>query len=58
MLTMTASITIVSIIRLVCLLSIDLGSEDITWNFVPYLIWTCVELNVGTIAGKLFCRGS
>ncbi|KAJ5946143.1 hypothetical protein N7454_002982 [Penicillium verhagenii] len=42
--------TITSIIRLVCLLEIDLTSEDTTWNFVPYMIWTCVELNVGTIA--------
>lgn len=51
-LTKTTSATITSIIRLVCLLRIDLNSEDITWNFVPYMIWTVVELNVSTITGK------
>ncbi|PWY64969.1 hypothetical protein BO94DRAFT_540919 [Aspergillus sclerotioniger CBS 115572] len=48
-------VTVISIIRLVCLLEIDLSSEDITWNFVPYLIWTCVELNVGIVAACLPC---
>ncbi|PYI33850.1 hypothetical protein BP00DRAFT_319229, partial [Aspergillus indologenus CBS 114.80] len=48
-------VTVISIIRLVCLLRVDLSSEDITWNFVPYLIWTCVELNVGTVAACLPC---
>ncbi|PYH85219.1 hypothetical protein BO82DRAFT_248742, partial [Aspergillus uvarum CBS 121591] len=50
-----ANVTVISIIRLVCLLRVDLSSEDITWNFVPYLIWTCVELNVGTVAACLPC---
>ncbi|RAH67561.1 uncharacterized protein BO66DRAFT_473380 [Aspergillus aculeatinus CBS 121060] len=45
-------VTVVSIIRPVCLLRVDLSSEDITWNFVPYLIWTCVKFNVGTVAAQ------
>ncbi|RAK78072.1 uncharacterized protein BO72DRAFT_427727 [Aspergillus fijiensis CBS 313.89] len=48
-------VIVISIIRLVCLMSVDLSSEDITWNFVPYLIWTCVELNIGTVAACLPC---
>ncbi|PYI17554.1 hypothetical protein BO99DRAFT_337541, partial [Aspergillus violaceofuscus CBS 115571] len=45
-------VIVISIIRLVCIMSVDLSSEDITWNFVPYLIRTCVELNIDTVAGN------
>ncbi|RAH82423.1 hypothetical protein BO86DRAFT_399064 [Aspergillus japonicus CBS 114.51] len=48
-------VIVISIIRLVCIMSVDLSFEDITWNFVPYLIRTCVELNIDTVAACLPC---
>ena len=43
--------TIASAIRLVQLIRLDLS--DVTWNYLPALVWTTVELCVGIICASL-----
>ena len=43
--------TAFSIIRLVALTSLDVS--DVTWNYLPPIIWSTVEICVGTICACL-----
>lgn len=38
--------------RLNVILSVDLTSPDITWNFIDTIIWTNVEANTAIICGR------
>ncbi|CAI6337812.1 unnamed protein product [Periconia digitata] len=51
--TLGAFVTIVSIIRLVFIMRVDLLSPDITWNFNDAIIWTNVEGNTAIICSCL-----
>ncbi|KAL0932228.1 uncharacterized protein CTRU02_213181 [Colletotrichum truncatum] len=46
-------VTIVSVVRLYVILSVDLTSPDITWNFIDTIIWTNVEANTAIICACL-----
>ncbi|OHE96937.1 hypothetical protein CORC01_07722 [Colletotrichum orchidophilum] len=48
-------VTVVSTARLNVILSVDLTSPDITWNFIDTIIWTHVEANTAIICGCLPC---
>jgi hypothetical protein len=43
-------VTIISVVRLVNILNVDLASPDVTWNFVGAIIWTNTEANCAVIA--------
>ncbi|KAI3556635.1 hypothetical protein CABS03_00915 [Colletotrichum abscissum] len=47
-------VTVVSMARLNVILSVDLTSPDITWNFIDTIIWTNVEANTAIIC-ELAC---
>lgn len=47
------SVTVVSITRLVYLVTLDINDPDVTWVFRMPQIWTCVELNVAVLCGCL-----
>ncbi|KAK1569460.1 uncharacterized protein LY79DRAFT_653959 [Colletotrichum navitas] len=46
-------VTIISIVRLQTILSVDLKSPDITWNFCSTIIWTNVEANIAIVCACL-----
>ena len=46
------SVCIVSIVRLVTLVSVDLKSLDLYWNFAQVGIWTATESNIAIVSGK------
>ncbi|KAK1514577.1 TAM domain methyltransferase [Colletotrichum costaricense] len=48
-------VTVVSMARLNVILSVDLTSPDITWNFIDTIIWTNVEANTAIICACLPC---
>ncbi|KAF6808677.1 hypothetical protein CPLU01_15638 [Colletotrichum plurivorum] len=48
-------VTIVSMLRLHVILSVDLASPDITWNFIDTIVWTNVEANTAIICACLPC---
>jgi hypothetical protein len=43
-------VTVISIVRLVNILNVDLASPDVTWNFIGAVIWTNTEANCAIIA--------
>ena len=45
---------IISIVRLVALVQIDLTSPDLYWNFTFVGIWTAIEYNMAIVCGKTF----
>ncbi|EFQ34111.1 uncharacterized protein GLRG_09255 [Colletotrichum graminicola M1.001] len=46
-------VTIISMVRLHTILSVDLKSPDITWNFCSTIIWTNVEANIAIVCACL-----
>ena len=46
------SVIIVSIVRLVALVDVDLHSPDLDWNFAPIGVWTETESNIAIVCGK------
>ncbi|KAL8956591.1 MAG: hypothetical protein Q9193_005923 [Seirophora villosa] len=48
----------VSIVRFTYILSLDLQSPDVTWNFVNVQIWTGVEIHVGIVCAPVACLPS
>lgn len=46
-------VTIISIVRLSALVSVDLTSPDLTWNFSYVSIWTITESNMAIVSGCL-----
>lgn len=46
------SVTIVSAIRLVFVVGLDLHSPDKTWNQAEEMMWTGVEVNIATVCGE------
>lgn len=51
------SVLVVSIVRFVFVLELDLSSEDVTWDECTEMKWTGVEVNIGTVCG-MSCRCS
>ncbi|KAF4445629.1 integral membrane protein [Fusarium austroafricanum] len=51
--TLGAFVTIISIIRLVFILNLDLKSPDVTWNITNTLIWSYVETNIAIVCCRL-----
>ncbi|KAM5528463.1 hypothetical protein FOXYSP1_18944 [Fusarium oxysporum f. sp. phaseoli] len=47
--TLGVFVTIISIIRLVFILNLDLKSPDVTWNISNSLIWSSVEVNIAIV---------
>ncbi|KAL3964995.1 hypothetical protein ACCO45_001999 [Purpureocillium lilacinum] len=45
-------VTIVSAIRLVFVVGLDLHSPDKTWNQAEEMMWTGVEVNIATVCGE------
>ncbi|KAI4092141.1 MAG: hypothetical protein LQ344_003624 [Seirophora lacunosa] len=48
----------VSIVRFTYIISLDLQSPDVTWNFVNVQIWTGVEIHVGIVCAPIACLPS
>ena len=49
---MEESVCIISIIRLVTLVNVDLVSPDLDWNFAQVGIWTITESNIAIVSGN------
>ncbi|KAJ0137610.1 Uncharacterized protein HZ326_19418 [Fusarium oxysporum f. sp. albedinis] len=49
-------VTTVSFVRLYYVVELDFSSVDITWLFSEAMMWTTIELNVGTVCGMLGMR--
>ncbi|KAF6830571.1 integral membrane protein [Colletotrichum plurivorum] len=47
-------VTAVSCIRLYYVVAIDFADPDTTWLLTEEMMWTGIEVNVGTICGKLY----
>lgn len=47
-----ASVTAVSFVRLYYVVSLDFTDIDVTWMFSEEMMWTGIEVNVGTVCGK------
>ena len=45
---------IISIVRLVTVVDVDLNSPDLDWNFAPLIVWTVTESNIAVVCGKEF----
>ncbi|CRK13331.1 Satratoxin biosynthesis SC1 cluster protein 4 like [Verticillium longisporum] len=43
-------VTVISVVRLVNILDVDLASPDVTWNFVGAVVWTNTEANGAIVA--------
>lgn len=48
---MYRSVLVVSIVRFVFVLELDLSSVDVTWDECTEMKWTGVEVNIGTVCG-------
>lgn len=46
------SVTIMSIVRLVCLVKSNLNDPDSTWSFIEVVLWSTAELNIAVVCGK------
>ncbi|KAH7361104.1 hypothetical protein BKA66DRAFT_471340 [Pyrenochaeta sp. MPI-SDFR-AT-0127] len=44
-------VTIVSVVRLIFVLALDITSPDVTWNGSDEMMWTGIEVNVATVCG-------
>jgi hypothetical protein len=42
----------VSFVRLYYVVALDFSSIDVTWLFSEEMMWTGIEVNVGTVCGK------
>jgi len=46
-------VTVIAAVRIIFILNLDLKSPDYTWNQIDEMMWTGVEINIGTVCACL-----